>query len=122
MTERKRATIRAFLIAGQADILTKARKGVKGLRMPHLFPLMLVGEYPEGIGATQAGVLSGKSPHNIYQRFSRVIDAGFIRKENKLYYLTDTGQQVYNTIVRESDKAIKEITVLLAAEVRKKLE
>ena len=127
MTEAKRATIRALLMVSYSEILIQARRGVKGLRTAHLFSIQLLGEYPEGLRLMEICKLSGKAKGNISERLKRCQRAGFIyshkiNQSNVRWKLTEQGQQVYNTIVKESDKAIKEITVLLAAEVRKKLE
>lgn len=121
MIERHRATIRTLLMVSHGEVLMAARKGVNGLRLQHLFAIMLVGDN-QGIRLAQAVTITRRTKDIIYKRLLKGIERGHIRKENKLYYLTEQGQQVYNTIVKESDKAIKEITVLLAAEVRKKLE
>ena len=126
MIERNRARIRTLLTVSYSEILTEVRRGAKGLRIAYLFSIQIIGDYPEGLRAVDICRLSGKSAPNIAARLKRCVSAGFVRKQgtrrNLRYYLTEQGQQVYNTIVKESDKAIKEITVLLAAEVRKKLE
>lgn len=121
MNKRNIGTIRTYLMVTHSKILLKARKGVKDLRLSHLQPILLVGEN-SGLSCTELCKLCDSSRSALYQRLDLCIFRNFIRKDNLKYYLTDTGQQVYNTIVKESDKAIKEITVLLAAQVRKKLE
>lgn len=121
MIQAKRATIRGLLVNNYTDILIKARKGCKGLRMQYISSLMIVGEYSEGLRCVDFSALTGKSLHNGYQVLLRGIKAGYIRKENKKYYLTDKGANVYATICREFDVSLKKIVEILAAEVRNKI-
>lgn len=121
MNKQKRATIRTLFIVKYSDILNKARKAQNGLRTQHLFSIQLLGEYPEGLGVSEAGRLAGKSPQDIYNRFVRVMKVGFIYRADKRYYLTDSGKCVYNSICKEFDQSMNEILSVLMDEVRRKM-
>lgn len=110
MIKRKRATVRTVLVVQYSKILSKARKSVNGLRMQYLEHIMFLGDYPEGLRCVDVAKLTSRSEQNVFRIYKRCIRAGFIRKVGKLYVLSDSGQQVYNTICREFDESLKIIT------------
>ena len=119
MNKRNTATIRTLLIVAYTDILTKARKSAKGLRLHHLFSIQLLGDYPDGLGVTDAGRLADRSPQDVYNKFMRMIKAGFVYRSNKKYYLTHTGRAVYDTICKEFDVSFKKIVRALVEEANR---
>lgn len=121
MLQVKQGAIQTLLLVEYSNILTGARRGVKGLRLQHLFSIQLLGQHPSGLGLAAAGRLTGRSPQCIQARFDRVIRAGFIRKENKRYYLTDTGARVYQQISESFANSMESIIKVLVEEARSRL-
>lgn len=78
--------------------------------MQHVNLILLVGEYCEGVNCSDLAELGGIGRCGMYQKLHRVMSAGFIRKVGKLYFLTDSGQMVYDTVCREFDASLKIIT------------
>lgn len=121
MNKAQTTTIRTLLITNYTDILIKARKAQKGLRMQYISTIMLVGEYSDGLRCIEAAMITGKTIHNTYQKLFRACRAGYVRKENKRYYLTDTGMRVYSSVCVEFDTAMNEILKVLIEEARSRL-
>lgn len=121
MNKGKQATIRAKFVLGYSSSLAKVRKSSKGLKTQFMFSIMLLGEYPEGLRCNEAAKISGKQQTDIFMRFSRAISAGYIRKQNKRYYLTDSGLLTYNAICKEFDSALNDILRVLIEEARGKM-
>lgn len=114
------ASIRTQLIVGYSDILNKARKGVDGLILPYFYCIMLVGDN-SGLSCVELAELKHGKRSAMYRKLFRVIRAGFIYKENKRYYLTDSGAKVYGTICKEFEPLYKDIISVLTTEARKHL-
>lgn len=115
-------TLRALLINGYTDTIRRVRRSEKGLKQPYFKPIIILGEYPDGLTCAEAGIVAKSSRSAIYQRLKRGIKAGYVRKENKRYYLTDTGLRVYNAICLEFDASMNEIVKILVEEVNNKLK
>lgn len=120
MNKEQTTTIRTLLTVTYSDILTEARRGQKGLRMAYLFSIQFIGENT-GSTVQACAEVCGKTRGTIYTRFKRVIVAGYMYKQDKRYYLTDSGLKVYNTICREFDASMEEIVKVLTEEARKRL-
>lgn len=120
MTKGKQATIQTLLLVEYSNILLNARRGVKGLRLPHLFSIQLLGQYGE-LGLSEAGRLTKRSPQCIQNRFDRVIMAGFICKSGKKYCLSESGRQVYNELCASFATSMEKIVRALVEEARSRL-
>lgn len=107
-------------MVGYSEVLIKVRRGVKGLRVAYIFSIEIVGEHP-GIRLNEICAITGRNKSNMYESITRVIDSGFIYKENKRYYLTDTGRQVYDTVCREFDVSMNEIIRVLVEEAQRQV-
>lgn len=105
--------LRASLIVGYSSILQKARKGAAGLARYHLFSIMLLGDNGGSIRIIEAAKQTGQSRNGIHNRFVRVVKAGFIENRNRKYYLTDSGQVIYNRICVEFDKVMADLVKAL---------
>lgn len=121
MKEAIRTTLRNKLVVEYSEILIKARRGHKGLRMAYLYSIQLLGSHPEGLKLCDICRITGKVKGNIHKRLVRCMSAGFIHKDNMRYYLTDSGLKVYSTICREFDSSMNEIIEVLVSEARKKM-
>jgi len=121
MDKRKQATIRALFVNGYTDSLRRVRKSQKGLKQPYIKPVVIIGEYPEGITCIDAAEVCKTSRSAMYQLLFRAIKGGFIYKSNKRYYLTDSGKCVYNSICKEFDRSMNEILNVLMDEVRRRM-
>ena len=121
MNERKQATIRALFINGYTDSLRRVRKSHKGLKQPYIKPVMIIGEYAEGITCIAAAEICNSSRSAMYQLLFRAIKGGYIYKSNKVYYLTDAGRNVYASMCKEFDTSMKTIIAALVEEAKKHL-
>lgn len=120
MLQGKQATIRGLLFNNYTDILVKARKSVKGLRMQYITTCMIVGDI-SGCRCIEFSSNTGKTLHNSYQILLRAIKAGYVYKDAKRYYLTDKGATVYATICAEFDASMNEIIKVLVEEARSRI-
>lgn len=120
MRERQTATIRTRLFVGYSHSLTLARKCHKGLRIGHLRMLMLLGQYPDGITCIDASRIEKINRASTYEKLKRVISAGVVYKENKRYYLTDSGRAAYDAICKQFDATLEEIIKELVKEAARR--
>jgi DNA-binding MarR family transcriptional regulator len=120
MTQAIKADLQDKLIVGYTNAVKQAQRAQKGLRNQYLQFIMLVGRHPEGLRCVDAANIAGMSLHNAYQRLHKSICAGYTYKENKRYYLTDSGRSAYNAVCKQFDATLEEIIKELVKEAARR--
>lgn len=114
------ATLDSVLFIGYSEVLAQVRRGVKGLRIQYLFAIVTIGQN-SGCRCFEISELINKRRSSITNRFNTAIKAGFVYKQDKRYYLTESGAKVYAAINEGFKPIRKQIIDTLTTEARKHL-
>lgn len=119
MLQAQTRHIQDVFVVQYSNLLVRVRKSQKGLRIQYFDFIMLVGRN-EGATCAELTAIAGGVKSTVFTRLLRATKTGFIRKESKRYYLTDSGRNVYTSVCREFDASMNEILKVLIEEARRR--
>lgn len=121
MQDAFKARLRHEILISYHQILRRARRRVKGIRMEHFWAIEILGPYPDGLRLAEVKAMDEISRQNCWVRLGRAIEAGFVMKGGRGYMLNDAGREVYATLTEESNGRAEEMVNMVMNEVRSRL-
>lgn len=121
MQDAFKARFRHEIIISYHQILRRARRRLKGIRIQHFWAVEILGPYPDGLKLTEIQAMDEVSKQCCWIRMKTAIEAGYVMKGGRGYVLTDLGREVFSTVTEESDGRAEEVVNLVMAEIRGRL-
>lgn len=120
MRKQDKIRLRTLFVGEYSEVLSKVRRRVKGVRIQHINVMMIIGERGEcGASCIECADVLNITRGAMHNKIGRVMSAGFVTKMGLKYYLTDSGQTVYDTICKEFDVSFKKIVRALIEEANR---
>lgn len=114
--------IRERLVWMQYEALQAARKGLKSIRISHLWAIRLLGESEDGLRIFEAQKITGGNRATVHGRFNCLIKLGLaVKGEDKRYRLSDSGQLIYTRLNEKLAAGMDDIIQSLMEEARRRL-